>query len=504
MRVRVASGVLALLCLAAVSVLAGPPLSVQDDPDSIAAAMDALVPELLEKAYIPGLAVAVIRDGRVVWDGAYGVRNVDTGEPVTHETVFEAASLTKPLFAYAVMHLVEDGKIDLDKPIIDYLDLDEIESFLDHPVTMEGFEFGWFKQITARHLLSHSSGLPHGERARPYPLQFAPGSDYRYSAEGYRLLQLAVEKLTRSRATSLVEKTVLKPLGMTRTSLVWRDEFGNDVANGHDRAGDAQSLRRYTEPHAAASLYTTAADYAKFVCAVLNDTGLDETTVRDMLEPQIAVGDSVSWALGFGLQNDENGTAFWQWGDYVIFRNFVLAYPRQKTGVVYLTNSNFGLSVCERLVQEAVGGDVRALPILGYPQFDAPIMRFVRAVEASGAEAAIAMLPDLRRDHPDAITEGEVNQVGYMLLFTKNFDDAIALFELNVQEHPASANVYDSLGEAYMTRGAIGDIDRAVENYQRALAILDDDPNISASFRETLRRNATERLAELQSLEYAD
>lgn len=479
-------------------------LSTQNDTDSIAATMDTLVPELLEQAYIPGLSVAVIRDGRVVWDGAYGVKNTTTDESVSRETVFEAASLTKPLFAYAVMHLAEKGTLDLDTPIVDYLDLDEIESFIEHPVTLDEFQYSWFKQITSRHVLSHSSGLPHGERGEPYPLQFAPGGDYRYSAEGYRLLQILVEKLTRSRVTSLVKETVIEPLGMTRTSMVWRDEFGSDAANGHDRLGDPQPLRQYSEPHAAASLYTTAADYAKFVCAVLNDDGLDERTVKDMLAPQIDAGENLSWSLGFGLQTDENGTAFWQWGDFVIFRNFIIAYPEQKTGVVYLTNSNFGLSICSRLIGAAVGGNTHFLATLGYPQFDAPIMRFVRTVDEQGAEAAIEMLPELRQVDDTAISEGEVNQIGYMLMFAEKFDEAIALFQLNVREHPTSANVYDSLGELYMTRGDPGDIDFAVKNYKKALAMLPDDPNASERMRETLKRNAEARLAELQSLKYAD
>ena len=122
-----------------------------------------LVPELMAKADIPGMSIAVIKDGKIIWTEGFGIKNVRTGEAVTKDTVFEAASLTKPFFAYMAMQLVERGELDLDKPLYEYMPQEDlVKKYIRHPWDMDGFNRDWFRRITARLVLSHSSGLPHG------------------------------------------------------------------------------------------------------------------------------------------------------------------------------------------------------------------------------------------------------------------------------------------------------------------------------------------------------
>jgi CubicO group peptidase (beta-lactamase class C family) len=252
-----------------------PPLLADKDLGAITADLQLLIPSLMTKACIPGLQIALIRDGRIAWRQSFGVRDTQTGAAVTDETIFEAASLTKPLFAYYVIKLVDQGLLSLDRPLAGYLPAAEIVKILGHPLEEEGFHREWLEKITARHVLSHSSGFPHGETGKPFPLAFEPGTKWKYSAQGYSYLQRVVEHLKGDTLDKLMQKEVLDPLAMTRSCMVWKPASETAMASGHGLLGRPEAFHKCTKAHAAASLYTTAEDYAKFVCAVLNGEGLD-------------------------------------------------------------------------------------------------------------------------------------------------------------------------------------------------------------------------------------
>jgi CubicO group peptidase (beta-lactamase class C family) len=140
------------------------PLLLKTDIKAVISDLETNIPDLMEKARIPGLQVALVREGKVVWHRGFGIKNTGSNESVTEETIFEAASLTKPFFAYAVMMLVDEGLIDLDKPLHTFFTREEIEKELGHSLDAEGFKREWFEKVTGRHILSHSGGFPHGER----------------------------------------------------------------------------------------------------------------------------------------------------------------------------------------------------------------------------------------------------------------------------------------------------------------------------------------------------
>ncbi len=474
------------------------PALIQDNPAELVGRLKVRIPELIAQAHIPGMSIALIRDGKVVWSQGFGVASAATRPAVTAETIFEAASFTKPLFAYVALRLVDRGILDLDKPLVGYLPREIVEKeILDHPLDLPGFHRDWFEEITARHVLSHSSGMPHGERGKPFPLFFEPGAQYRYSADGYYFLQLVAEHLTKKPLERLAEEEALGPLGMTHSSLVWKAEYDKASARGHDAAGTPVDYRKRNRAHAAATLYTTAAEYARFVVAVMQGRGLKEATWNEMLAPQIAVKPHNDWGLGFGLQRDGNGVAFWQWGDYVVFRNFVIAYPAARIGVVYLTNSYNGLSIANDVVAATIGGKAYSLDWLGYPKWDSPVQQFTFRILEEGAGAAFPRLAELRRQDPEAFNESDVNTLGYVLLNAGRVDDAIALLELNVNEHPDSANTYDSLAEATLKRDKKGDRERAIELYRKVLETIPNDHNPDKDFLKRLGDNAQQQLSKL-------
>jgi CubicO group peptidase (beta-lactamase class C family) len=456
--------------------------------------MDSLIPVLMTQARIPGLSVALIWDGSVAWEKGYGVRERGKNEPVDTRTVFEAASLTKPFFAALAMSLVASGTLDLERPLVEYLPKDSIERGMGHSFDYPGFRFDWMKRITPRMALSHSSGLPHGQRGTPYPILFEPGTRFSYSADGYYVLQKAVEGLLGESLGETMRKRVFQPLGMDRSSMVWDDRFAGNAAVGHGILQISNgSVRKHTEANAAASLYTTAGDYARFVAALMNGSFPGAPPLGLMFTPQIPVADSVFWSLGFGIERTSSGPAFFQWGDYGIFRNYIVALRGEKRALVYLTNSFYGLSIGKELVSLAMGyPEDFGLRWLGYEPYDSEISTFFYAIAEKPTEESVRLYLELKSKDSPATGENLVNTLGYDLLRSGAHEKALVFLELNTKAYPNSANTYDSMGEACET---MGDLPRAAACYQKALDTLPADTTRSEASKARLREAFEKNLA---------
>jgi tetratricopeptide (TPR) repeat protein len=188
--------------------------------------------------------------------------------------------------------------------------------------------------------------------------------------------------------------------------------------------------------------------------------------------------------------------AFWQWGDYGIFRNYIIAFKEKGIGVVYLTNSFNGLSIGPELIRLAVGGgDILALSYLGYPLYDSPSVKLGRLAGEQGVAEAREYYLQMRRESPEALSEQDVNNVGYTLVRARKFPEAVAVFLWNVEAYPLSANASDSLAEAYMESG---DTESAITFYEKVLEMIPDDPRPDKEFLEGLAKGAREQLARLK------
>ena len=183
-------------------------------------------PELMKKGGVPGLSIALIRGGKTSWVHGFGIKEAKTDQPVTAETVFEAASLSKPVFAYGVLKLLEQGKLALDTPLTTYLPKPYIEG--DERLA----------KITARIVLSHRTGFPNWRQSDgALPIYFTPGERFSYSGEGYIYLQRVVEQITHKPLNEYMTEAVFTPLGMRNSSYVWRPDFDALTATGHDAGG---------------------------------------------------------------------------------------------------------------------------------------------------------------------------------------------------------------------------------------------------------------------------
>jgi CubicO group peptidase (beta-lactamase class C family) len=310
-------------------------------------------------------------------------------------------------------------------------------------------------------------------------IRFTPGERFSYSGEGFVYLQKVVEQLTGKALNDYMTEAVFQPLGMTSSSYVWRTDYDTRTATGHDAAGLPGEKFKPKEANAASSLHTTAGDYALFLEAALNGTGLKRRTLEEMERPQIAVdpectnctegepkelSKSVFWGLGVGIEETKQGKSLWHWGDNGRFKCFMMVYPKQKMGLVMFANGENGLSIANEVVREAIGGEHPAFRWIKYDAYDSPAMQFAKSVRENGAAAAISKFYSalLRGD----ISENSINATGYQLLEAKNLPEAIRILQLNVELHPNSWNAYDSLGEAYMNQG---DKALAVQNYRKSL-----------------------------------
>lgn len=317
------------------------------------------VPGLMEQGGVPGMSIALIRDGKTIWLHGFGVKDKKTGEPVQTDTVFEAASLSKPVFAYGALKLVDQGKLDLDTPLSSYLPKPYV------PDERVG-------KITARLVLSHRTGFPNWRSDDGLPIYFSPGQRFSYSGEGYIYLQRVVEQITGKPLDVYMDEVVFKPLGMTNSSYVWRANFDSLTATGYDSKGAPDKLWKPKEAGAASSLNTTAKDYALFVDAVLNGKGLSSSMLRQMETPAIALdptcricvkqepkelSKTLFWGLGWGIQREHKGVMLWHWGDNGAFKAFVMADPARKSGVVMFANGQDALDVAKPIIDTAIDTD---------------------------------------------------------------------------------------------------------------------------------------------------
>ncbi len=347
------------------------------------------LPRLLELALVPGVAAVVVEDNRI-WEQGFGSASVDPLRPVGKSTVFEAASLGKPILAYQVLRLVDTGMLGLDHPLYDYLPIPEA----DNPR---------MRSVTVRHVLSHTTGLPNW-RYEPGPLtpSTEPGTAFSYSGEGFFYLQRVVEHVTGRPVGRLMEEEVFRPFGMSDTSYVWRSSFDRRMAVGYDEQGRREEVyaamgRRaaelaaewkrplldwryddearavplinphwsllpvYMTPNVASSLLTTTRDYAKFLARLVAgaDGGLPlrPSTLRGMITPQIHINSALSWGLGWGIEQDDAGVALWQWGANNSFRNFVIADLQHRRAIAIFTNGENGRKVYERMIVSLTGRD---------------------------------------------------------------------------------------------------------------------------------------------------
>jgi CubicO group peptidase (beta-lactamase class C family) len=317
--------------------------------------MDRFVKKEMDSLGLPGMSLAIFSDGKIVYHRALGYANKETGQKVDKHSLFEAASVSKPVFSYLAMKMVENGKLDLDRPLYQYLPYPDIE-YDDR-----------YKAITARMVLAHMSGLPNwrwdrgdssyrGKRDGLY-IKYTPGSRFSYSGEGFLYLSMVVAHLNNGdlkNLDSLFQQQVAVPLGMKHSYFSWNKYVAKHKVMGYiggknDTRGWPTPLRTLdsTKFIAAGGLHTEAVDYARFLIGLMENKDLKKQYVDQMLTRQIEVPkDDVeyiylkdtAWGLGIALKSRKYGPCYEHDGDNGSFKSGFMFSLRQKNGFVYFTN----------------------------------------------------------------------------------------------------------------------------------------------------------------------
>jgi CubicO group peptidase (beta-lactamase class C family) len=542
------------------------------------------IQERMKQHKIPGVSIAVINDFKVEWARSYGVKDLETSEPVTPETLFQAGSISKPVAAMVALKKVEQGKISLDENINNKLTSWKLPDN----------EFTARKKVTLANLLSHTGGLTvHGfpgyavgKKLPTLPevldgtqpantaavrVDIEPGTRFRYSGGGSTIAQLAIMDIEKKPYPQIARETVLGPLGMTSSTYEQPlpEATRKRAASGYRRDGKVVEGKIHIYPEmAAAGLWTTPTDLAKFAIEVqLSLAGksnkvLAKETIAKMVTPFIS--DNVG--LGFFVEKHGNAIYFGHGGADEGFRAGLLVHKDKGYGVAVMVNSDNGdiineiyrsvakeyqwedflpqplevVSVDAGKLDEYAGrflvspdrvltvnregaklfaqptaeGRFELLPIseTEFVRRDQNI-RYTFVKDASGKVEALklgfnqggtqarliskdVMVPyellmagkmneameaykKIKRETPNmnVVSENRLNTLGYSLLQEKKIAEAIAVFKVNAELYPQSSNVYDSLGEAYMTNG---NKELAILNYKKSLE-LDPKNNNAAT-----------------------
>ncbi len=464
MRALIITLVLASVGAARAETAAGP----QGSDGDLSQQLARLVPRLMQQTHTPGVAVAVIDDGHVQLVKCFGVRNLWDPKPIQAGTLFDAASLGKPLEAYLTFQWVTNGALQLDAPLESLLG----SPFLEPPK--------WASEVTLRRVLAHTSGLPNRVWERVGHLDFRPGERFQYSGNGYILLQEALERLSGQRYEALVRERLLNPLRMDNTSFVFSSTRAAVQARGHVplvvpldpflrvlfaycapvsmvllligsrvRSGIwsltpsgaiaaavvalAGSMWPFVhifgraalllwvpmglvclilvgvsclfslkflggspvEPHplrawvgglvggaaliwitraalaeawmplpimqhhhaiAPSSMSTTIKDMGRFAAELTRPSLLPGAMVQEMRAPQVWINDRVGWALGIGVEKEQEGrTTYWQWGDNPGSQSLLVVEPERAKAVVVLTNGGQGFKVARPIADMVLG-----------------------------------------------------------------------------------------------------------------------------------------------------
>ena len=338
------------------------------------------IQSLVDSAHVTGMAISIFNSNEVVYQKAFGYANLEKKEVLETSNVFYGASFSKAVFGYLIAGLVQEGTLDLDTPL---------QQYLDKPIPELEFEKEWrgfknladdkrYEDITARMCLSHTTGFPNWRwisRTNEFTPEgdihfyFDPGTDYSYSGEGIRLLQVVVEHITGRGLEELAREKMFDPLDMNMTSYVWQDRFENEHCLGHTTEQKVIPKDTEDEAGAAGSMETTLEDYSKFVRHLLTLASQDSEIINMMFEPAIRIKSKaqfgplsleksdenddieLSYGLGWGLLQSPYGLGAFKEGHGEGFQHYSIVFPEKETAIIILSNSDNAESIFKELLE---------------------------------------------------------------------------------------------------------------------------------------------------------
>jgi CubicO group peptidase (beta-lactamase class C family) len=449
--------------------------------------IDALLAAYNQQRYFNGSAL-VAEHGNVILRKGYGLANMEWQIPNRPDTKFRLGSITKQFTSMVIMQLVGEGKIKLGEKLTTYL---------------PDYRKDTGDKVTVFNLLTHTSGIPSYTSAPGFfqqksrdphkadefvtnfcsgDLEFVPGTKFEYDNSGYFILGAIIEHVTGKSYEQNLQERIFDPLGMKDSGYDHWSTVLARRATGYQLTPGGYENAPYldmTIPFAAGSLYSTVDDLAKWDRALYTDKLLGAELKKTMFTPFLG-----NYAFGWGVRTlklddgkTEVATIFHD-GGINGFNTTEVRLPETQDLVVLLENTSRGDKI-----DAAARGVIDILRGIEAPAPKASVVdELMKMLTTGDARAAIARYRELKAKSPNAydFSEEEINRLGYVMLQRNRVADAIDVFLLNVEENPKSANVYDSLGEAY---AAHGDRDLAIANYKKSLELNPQNTNAAEAIK---------------------
>jgi CubicO group peptidase (beta-lactamase class C family) len=457
-------------------------ISVFSQTDSI----DVFIQNQMQKRKIPGLELAIVRHGKIIKTGYYGLANIQDSIAVSSKTVFTINSITKAFVGVAALQLLEEGKLKLDSPISEYLK--------DIPET--------WKSVKVQQILSHTSGIPDlvdeeeavmiadnfdlaWKKVIVMPLDFKAGEEFRYNQTNYYLLGLIINKLSGMSFQEFITKNQLQKVGMEKTI---RSGFGatkelvQNAANSYQFSKGKLNNMFFSFPsplQTAAGMSSTANELANWIIALQNmellkqKSSLEALWKPDLLNNGKTAGFSKllnGYAAGWPtIGRDEHPAVAPVGGG----RAAIFVYPKDDLSIIVLTNLSGGSP--DVFIDELAGffiPDMKEANGFGM----SPSAKSLKIIlDKKGYKNAIETANKLKSKNKNfSLSENEINIWGYKLIAQKRIIDALELFRLNVTLYPYSANAYDSLGETY---AELEENTLAIRNYEQSFKLNPQNKN---------------------------
>lgn len=454
----------------------------------LAQKLDTYIQQVMGKFEIPGMTVAVTKGRKIIYTGSFGVRDLNTKEPMKPEYLFHMASVSKPFVATAIMQLVERGKMNLDEPVVTYLPYFKLADQR-------------YKDITIRQMLNHTSGMPDvrdyewdkpqydvGSAERyvrsltDQKMIAAPGERWRYSNMAFDALGDVIAKVSGQPFEIYVKENILQPLGMTESTFLRTETTPELRTTPHvwKLKPVVSEVYPYNRRHAPSStLNSSVIEMANWAFANLNQGELNGKRILSEKSYEVLWGPSakvdeqsqvgLSWFLGTyrGTSTVSHG------GGDTGYRSHFTLLPDMDIGVILASNYDrtpIG-SIRTGVLDVLLGHQPETIKI-------SVRVPFVKVYKREGLDAAKAYFQKLRSEEEEEYRfgDGELNTLGYYFLQENRIEEAIEIFQYNVELYPDVANTYDSLGEAYMVADQKNE---AISNYERSLEL--DPGNTNAA-----------------------
>ena len=459
----------------------------QTAPDRYHQKLQPVLENLIQQQELPGFAIGIVEENRLVYSAAFGVRNLARkNDPLTTRSLFHMASITKPFVATSIMQLVEKGKVDLDAPVVKYL-----------PYFRMADER--YRTITVRQMVTHTSGMPDVEDyewGKPQydegaleryvrslanlKLEFAPGERFQYSNMAFEILGDVIARTSGESFDDYVQHHILTPLGMKDSTLLVKQADPKLLAWGHelDDMGNPfpSKVYPYNRIHSPSSnLHSNVPDMARWAMANMNHGELDgvrilrASTYDAMWKPAAEFGGKPSPAgISWFLDEYRGNRMISHDGGDTGFLTGLAMLPEKKIAVVWMTNAEWlpGTGALTRAALDTALG-LEPQPL----NSKRPVSEAMFSAYGSGGiDAAIQRYESLKKLRPVVYNfgVGQLNMFGRYLVRKGQVKEAIRIFQLNAEAFPASANTFDLLGDAYEKDGNRA---LALSNYEKALKL---------------------------------